>query len=543
MGCASSAGANGVDHREAAAGAFHDKYSLGSKIGRGGFAQVHVATKMRSGRSWSKGSNRSWSSMPEPEIAVKILSLMEEDGPEEIDEKCVARAQKEADHWTLIGSHPNCVRLYELYFDDHFCYMVMEKCSSVLVQGLDSMKDLTEKNLARMICQVLSGLAHCHKRRIVHRDIKFANILFSVSSISPGMEQQVAKLADFGLSARLPKSGKLLGVCGTAPYMCPEMLLNEGYDEKADLWSVGVIAYVLLFGEYPYMPRTQNAANMKAWIQQDKILPTFEPVPELTNYKARVRSDYAVTFVKKLLERDPDDRPAAQKSLSMPWIKPAKRDKKRKEQLPSLRPMLLFAKNLSAMDDVRLEQETCHDNCLNSLQKTVHAPVEDLCDEIAPASTRLDAVDCFIQGTYDSLLAEEQQSTDNACAYDDLLREDSCASSQEESPEEIMPSGELSASPTAESNSQSPPWSPTLQPDDADSVISTACDSNQDSSLGVTSGTNSQFSRPCKASSQLVNREVKYKNLALESQIEWPLVWSPRDSPGADLRGQGMLRI
>merc|ERR1719359_2544917 len=128
---------------------------------------------------------------------------------------------------------------------------------------------------------------------------------------------------DFGLSAALPKQGKLPGVFGTAPFMCPEMLVGRWYDEKADVWSFAVICYVLMFGLFPYMPKQQSSKAMKQAIIEGTPPPTFEPVQKALGSSALYRSQDAVSMIQMLLNREPDDRPSAEDALHMTWMSAA----------------------------------------------------------------------------------------------------------------------------------------------------------------------------------------------------------------------------
>ena len=273
-------------------GNFHDKYVLGVKIGRGAFGQVRVVTKVSTGPLHRDEEPTD----PKHERAVKILDLRDEDKPEELSAKLQKAAHKEATVWKAIGSHPNCIRLHDLFFGDDCCYMVMEKCNSGLLQSLASMPELTKRGLGHVFAQMLLGVAHCHRVKVVHRDIKPDNFLVG------GEDGEVIKLCEFGLSALLPKQGKLRGVFGTAPYLCPEMLSGQWYDEKADVWSVAVIAYVLLLGDFPYVPKQQSAKMMKQAILEGAV-PSFEPAVKAFGPNATFCSAEAVDFLKTLLDR------------------------------------------------------------------------------------------------------------------------------------------------------------------------------------------------------------------------------------------------
>merc|ERR1719353_856031 len=161
----------------------------------------------------------------------------------------------------------------------------MEKCASGLLQALEKMPEINERGLGTVFAQMLLGISHCHGAKVVHRDVKPDNFLVG------GEGGQTIKLGDFGLSAIMPKQGKLPGVFGTAPFMCPEMLVGRWYDEKADVWSFAVIVYVLLFGLFPYMPKQQSSKAMKqAIIEGGSTPPSFEPFQKGISGAALFRS-------------------------------------------------------------------------------------------------------------------------------------------------------------------------------------------------------------------------------------------------------------
>lgn len=341
---------------------FFDRYQLGRKLGRGAFAQVRVATKVSPLRPEKDAHEKR-------EMAVKILDMRDKDGPNGRSPQVQKAAHKEATVWQALGSHPNCVRLHHLFFDSCFCWMVMEKCTSGLLQVLESMPELNELSLGNIAAQMLLGIAHCHSMQVVHRDIKPDNYMVG------GEGGQVVKLCDFGLSAMMPKQGKLQGVFGTAPFMCPEMLKGSGYDEKADVWAYAVIMYVLLFGTFPYMPPQPSAKAMKEAIVMAAVPPSFAPV-EFTKATAAnntMRSDSAISFVKALLQRRPSDRPSAEEALGSPWVSSPMSDLHGLGiQLPSLRPMLYNAKKVGAFEDRNPDKVESTDEFLNSLQMEKH---------------------------------------------------------------------------------------------------------------------------------------------------------------------------
>jgi len=360
MGCSASQLSPAVCDKEVVAQDFHDKYMLGVKIGRGAFAQVRSCSKIVT------GPVRPTEEEKQPDRAVKILHMKSKEG--EVCQQLQKAAHTEATCWSAIGIHPNCVRLHDLFFGNDFCYMVMEKCASGLLQALEAMPELTERGLGNIFAQMLLGISHCHSVKVVHRDIKPDNFLVG------GDDGGTVKLADFGLSAIIPKQGKLPGVFGTAPFMCPEMLVGRWYDEKADVWSFAVTVYVLLYGQFPYMPKQQSSKAMKQAIIDGVPAPSYEPVQKAgANRSASFRSPDAVDLCKKLLSREPEKRPLAEETLHMPWMSAAMQGcHMNGSDLPSLRPMLHASKKVGAFEVRDPARDTQVDVTLNTLQVQKH---------------------------------------------------------------------------------------------------------------------------------------------------------------------------
>jgi len=346
---------------------FLDQYLLGVKLGRGAFATVRACSKISVNplQVWDEDAPKN---KPD-ERAVKILDMRTKEKPCEVSQSLQKAAHIEAYCWKACGLHPNCVRLHDLFFGDDFVYMVMEKCQSGLLHALESMPEFTERGVGNIAAQMLLGIAHCHSQKVVHRDIKPDNFLV-------GGEDGVIKLADFGLSAMLPKQGKLPGVFGTAPFMCPEMLRDRSYDEKADVWSFGVVVYVLLYGQFPYMPKKPSAQAMKQLIISGETAPCHEPIQKPgadPRSHALFRSPDAVNLVKTVLNRDSEKRPSAEEVMHMPYLTAAMNGTHMtSSDLPSLRPMLHGAKKCGAFEVRDPARETQADDRLNKLQVERH---------------------------------------------------------------------------------------------------------------------------------------------------------------------------
>lgn len=274
---------------------FHRRYSLGSKLGEGSFGQVHVAVKSRSAQ--------------EPR-AVKVVEIRATGG---VDEAKLKAAREEAAVWRKVARHKNCVTLFESFQDQDCFYMVMERCGKSLASKLLDAPRLQHSEVAAMVRDMLRGVSHLHRLRIVHRDLKPPNFLLG------GPDGHTLKICDFGLAAVLPKNGgKLYGRCGTPPYMSPELAEGRGYRANTDIWSLGVTAYMMLYGEFPYAPYELDSRKMREAIVRGTPEPRFAAFNG--GFGCPVGNPQAHVFVRDLLRREPSRRLTAQQALMLPFV-------------------------------------------------------------------------------------------------------------------------------------------------------------------------------------------------------------------------------
>lgn len=142
--------------------------------------------------------------------------------------------------------HPNVVQIYEMFEDQANFYIITELCEGGdLFSRVEKLRYFSEKDAAHVLEEVLMAVNHCHSKKICHRDLKPENILID--------EQNRVKIIDFGTAGRVdPKKG-IIGLKGTSYYVAPEVIDEKyAYDEKCDIWSIGVIMYVLLTGCAPF---------------------------------------------------------------------------------------------------------------------------------------------------------------------------------------------------------------------------------------------------------------------------------------------------
>ena len=198
--------------------------------------------------------------------------------------------------------HPHIVKLYECYVDENFYYLVEEFCEcGDLFVYLRRQKSFNERKAAIIMYQMLCAINYLHSKGIIHRDIKPENITFT--------SENNIKLIDFGTCAYFGDE-PLKQELGTIYYLAPEVIKSK-YNEKADLWSAGVILYMLLCGHPPF--RGGKEKEIKAKILASKVdFPTRE---------WKHISPLAVKFIKQLLAIDPDERISAKDALENKWLK------------------------------------------------------------------------------------------------------------------------------------------------------------------------------------------------------------------------------
>ncbi|KAF8395726.1 hypothetical protein HHK36_019676 [Tetracentron sinense] len=215
-------------------------------------------------------------------------------------------ARREVNMLRALTGHKNLVQFYDAYEDDDNVYMVMELCNGgeLLDRILSRGGKYSEEDAKAIMVQVLSVVAFCHLQGVVHRDLKPENFLFSSKD-----EDSPLKAIDFGLSDFVKPDERLNDIVGSAYYVAPEVL-HRSYGTEADMWSIGVIAYILLCGSRPFWARTESGI-FQAILKAD---PSFEeaPWPSLS-FDAR-------DFVKRLLNKDYRKRLTASQALCHPWL-------------------------------------------------------------------------------------------------------------------------------------------------------------------------------------------------------------------------------
>ncbi|KAJ9180051.1 hypothetical protein P3X46_008344 [Hevea brasiliensis] len=260
-----------------------NNYHLWEEVGRGRFGTI----------------SRCFSPVKNEFFACKIIDKNLLTDP--TDRECL---QNEAKIMTILSPHPNIVQIHDVYDTDDSLTMVMELCEQYTLYDRINKSNggLCEGKSASIMKQLLNAIAHCHRFNIVHRDIKPDNILFDSGNR--------VKLADFGSADWLGEERTMSGVVGTPYYVAPEVVMGRDYNEKSDVWSAGVVLYVMLAGIPPFYGETVEEI-FEAVIRGNLRFP-----PRIF----RTVSAAAKDLMRKMICRDVSRRFSAEQALRHPWI-------------------------------------------------------------------------------------------------------------------------------------------------------------------------------------------------------------------------------
>ncbi|XP_034940146.1 calcium/calmodulin-dependent protein kinase type 1-like isoform X5 [Chelonus insularis] len=259
-----------------------EKYILKELLGTGAFSEVRLAeSKEKPGQMY----------------AVKIIDKKALKGKEDSLENEIRVLRR--------LTHPNIVQLLETFEDKHKVYLVMELVTGgELFDRIVEKGSYTEKDASGLIRQVLEAVDYMHEQGVVHRDLKPENLLY----YSPDEDSKIM-ISDFGLS-KMEDSGIMATACGTPGYVAPEVLAQKPYGKAVDVWSIGVISYILLCGYPPFYD--ENDANLFAQILKGEFefdSPYWDDI-----------SDSAKDFIHKLMCVNVEERYTCKQALAHPWI-------------------------------------------------------------------------------------------------------------------------------------------------------------------------------------------------------------------------------
>jgi calcium-dependent protein kinase len=204
--------------------------------------------------------------------------------------------------------HPNIIKLFETFEDHRNIYLVMELCSGgELFDKIIESGHFSEVQAAILMQQIIRAIYYMHENRVCHRDLKPENFLFMTKD---SIEKNLLKIIDFGLSCKFEAGAVLTTKAGTPYYVAPQVLAGK-YDQLSDLWSCGVIMYVMLCGYPPFFGETDAEVLSKV---------------RLGNFSFNAAdwkniSEDAKNLIRMLLKMNPRDRYTAEQALNHEWIK------------------------------------------------------------------------------------------------------------------------------------------------------------------------------------------------------------------------------
>ncbi|KAL1190709.1 Calcium-dependent protein kinase 24 [Cardamine amara subsp. amara] len=267
----------------------HLKYELGKELGRGEFGVTHECIEITT----------------RERFACKRIS--KEKLRTEID---VEDVRREVEIMRCLPKHPNIVSFKEAFEDKDAVYLVMEICEGgELFDRIVSRGHYTERAAASVAKTILEVVKVCHEHGVIHRDLKPENFLFS-----NGTESAQLKAIDFGLSIFFKPAQRFNEIVGSPYYMAPEVL-RRNYGPEIDVWSAGVILYILLCGVPPFWAETEE--GIAHAIVRGNIDFERDPWPKVS-YEAK-------ELVKNMLDANPYSRLTVQEVLEHPWIQNAER--------------------------------------------------------------------------------------------------------------------------------------------------------------------------------------------------------------------------
>lgn len=264
-------------------------YELGRELGRGEFGVTYLSTDKTTGDVYACKS-----------ISKKKLRTR-------VD---IEDVRREVEIMKNLPKHPNIVTLKDTYEDDNAVHIVMELCEGgELFDRIFARGHYTERAAAAVTRTIVEVIQMCHKHGVMHRDLKPENFLFENKK-----ETAPLKAIDFGLSVFFKPGERFNEIVGSPYYMAPEVLKRD-YGPEVDVWSAGVILYILLCGVPPFWAETEQGVAQA--IIRSAVNFKRDPWPKV--------SDNAKDLVKKMLNPDPSKRLTAQEVLDHPWIQNAKK--------------------------------------------------------------------------------------------------------------------------------------------------------------------------------------------------------------------------
>ncbi|XP_070565912.1 serine/threonine-protein kinase 17A-like [Ptychodera flava] len=283
---------DGVERRRVLKGQnFYDLYTVGHELGRGKFSVVKKCTENSTGRDFAAKF-------------IKKRKRGKDCRPAILHEIAILEMSKE---------HPRLIGLHEVYETQHDLILVLELAAGGELHnhcvGEKEDTEFSERDVVRLLRQIIEAVHYLHERNVVHLDIKPSNVLLTHSHPN----QSDVKLVDFGLARLVNGNEEVREILGTPDYVAPEVLNYEPISLASDMWSIGVLTYVMLTGSSPFLGDTKQETFLN--ISQGNL--------EFPEDLWQDISDEAVDFVKRLLVVQPLKRASTKECLEHVWLKVA----------------------------------------------------------------------------------------------------------------------------------------------------------------------------------------------------------------------------
>ncbi|KAK9881063.1 hypothetical protein WA026_014408 [Henosepilachna vigintioctopunctata] len=265
---------------------FFDEYTLLNVLGTGSYSVCRLARH----------------NVTNQQFAVKII------------QKTLCDCREEVEILARYGHHPGIVSLKTVFEDSTKVYLVLQ-----LLRGGDLLEYMTKRHhlpeveASAILRTLIKAVAYLHENGVVHRDLKPANILFA----SEDCTSESVTICDMGFAKQLRAgNGLLMTPCYTANYVAPEVLKRQGYDAACDIWSLGVILFIMLSGRCPYSTAcNESPQHILERINTGKL--------DLQSGQWAFVSEEAKSLVTEMLHKSPQRRPSASQIANHPWVNQA----------------------------------------------------------------------------------------------------------------------------------------------------------------------------------------------------------------------------
>uniref|UniRef100_A0A1B0AK52 non-specific serine/threonine protein kinase n=1 Tax=Glossina pallidipes TaxID=7398 RepID=A0A1B0AK52_GLOPL len=272
-------------------GNFHNDYNLLQELGRGTFSVCRLCEHKSSKKHF----------------AVKI-----------IEKAAVLANSSSVDCWEEVeimlryGNHPNIVTLFSVYEDAVSAYLVMELLKGgELLDRILAVGQMCESEASAVLRTMVSAVAYLHEHGVVHRDLKPSNMIYASMRQTP----ETLKLCDLGFAKQLrADNGLLMTPCYTANFVAPEVLKRQGYDLACDIWSLGVLLYIMLSGRTPFASTPNDSPDViLKRIGSGQI--------DFSSSRWSLISNSVKDLLQQMLHIVPENRPTAAQILQHHWLK------------------------------------------------------------------------------------------------------------------------------------------------------------------------------------------------------------------------------